>query len=188
MADANLRDLERRARQGDPHAAAAALVRRLRAGGLDERRLRLAALLGDAAARLVLGAGAPRVPAHADGLARALEAHGALVMIRATVVAVRAMNAAADPRLGWRQGRARAALAAAEAWIVCPCEAHLEAARPIGESGDEDPAYAELAPAWAVLGPTSTRLFAAEVALGCAAAEIGGEALRRALRRALVLW
>lgn len=187
MPDSIRRDLERRARQGDSTAEAAALVRRLRAGDIDEERLRLAALLDDPAARLVLGRDAPRVPPHAHGVARELQAFGDVVVIRATVTAVRAMNATADP-LTWNLARARAAIDVAEAWLACPCEAHLEAARRVGQTGDETPADAELAPAWAVIGPVGTRLLATEVALGCAAGELGEETLRRALRRALIGW
>lgn len=186
--DSIRRDLERRARQGDSTAEAAALVRRLRAGELDEDRLRVAALVGDPAARLALGRGAPAIPAHAHGLARALQAFGSDVVIRATISAVRAMSAIADPRAGWDLRRARAAIAAAEAWLACPCEAHLDAARDVGQTGDEVPADAELAPAWAVIGPEGTRLFATEVALGCAASELGEETMRQGLRRALVSW
>lgn len=187
MADSVRRDLERRARQGDSTAEAAALVRRLRAGEIDEERLRLASLLGDVAARLVLGREAPAVPVHAHGLARALQPFGPAVVIRATVTAARAMSATADPGM-WDLARARAAIAAAEAWLACPCESHLEAARRVGQTGDEVPADAELAPAWAVIGPVGTRLFATEVALACAAGELGEDVMRRGLRRALLNW
>lgn len=186
--DSVRRDLERRARQGDSTAQAAALVRRLRAGELDEERLRLAALVGDPAARLALGDAAPAKPHDVHALARALQAFGPGVVTRATITAVRAMNATVDPRHGWDLSRARQAIASAEAWLACPCEPHLEAARRVGQTGDEVPADAELAPAWAVIGPDGTRLFATEVALGCAAAELGEEAMRRGLRRALVGW
>ncbi len=187
MPDSIRRDLERRARQGDSTAEAAALVRRLRAGDLDEERLRLAALVGDPAARLALGRDAPAVPPTPAALARALRAFGAEALVRATVVAARAMAATADPRF-WDLSRARAAITAAEAWLACPCDAHLEAARDVGQTGDEDPSDAELAPAWAVVGPDGTRLFAAEVALGCTASEVGDESMRAGLRRALVTW
>ncbi|MCO5169417.1 MAG: hypothetical protein M9894_23990 [Planctomycetes bacterium] len=188
MADTTRRDLERRARQGDPTAAARALSARVRAGALTDERLRLAALVGDAAARLALGPAAPAEPADADGLAAALQGFGVEAVVRATVAATRAVTAVADPRAGWDLARARRAMDAAEAWLACPCDAHVEAARAVGQAGDEDPAYAELAPAWAVLGPASARLLAAEVALNTAAGELGDAVMRRGLRRALGGW
>lgn len=188
MADSTRRELERRARQGDRGAAVAALAQRLRAGEVDHDALRLAALLGDPAACALLGPDAPPAPPTAHDLARALQGFDPGVAIRATITATRATSATADPRHGWDLARARAAVDAAEAWLRCPCRPHLDRAHDVGRTGDEDAADAELAPAWAVIGPEGTRRFATEVALACAAAELGEEALRRALRRALVPW
>jgi hypothetical protein len=185
--DSERRNLERLAAQGDPDAAVAAIVARLRAGEVDEARVRLAALLGDPAARKLLGPLAPPVPANARELARALGASGAETLVRATLVAARAMAATADPRT-WNLSRALAAMKAADDWLRCPCPEHVEAARRVAGEGDVDPSGSELAPAWVVIGPDGTRLLAAEWALACAASEIDDEPVRWALRRELVPW
>lgn len=86
VADERLRELERRWKEGgglDAHVQL--LAARVRAGELVKERVRLAAFLGDAAARLALGDAPPPVPAedHAwalellEGIHEANEAAGA---------------------------------------------------------------------------------------------------------------
>jgi hypothetical protein len=60
--DDHLHRLDREARQGDGYAARRRLIERLRRGRLDERRLGLAAYLGDSGAAVILGGAAPSPP------------------------------------------------------------------------------------------------------------------------------
>jgi hypothetical protein len=121
MSDATLRALERRWRAtGDVEDEAAFLLQRVRAGGLCDARLDLAAYCGhDAAVRA-------RPPARSqprwfEGLSR----WGEEVELRA---AVHAMEAAVEDD----ELVARRALDAVQAWRLCPCEKHLGQARDAG--------------------------------------------------------
>lgn len=129
MGDARLRSLERRWREtGAEEDEVALLAERLRVGHLDPARARLAALLGCARAGRALGHAAPETSLEA--LATRLGADGAVTLGRAVVAAARAVSGrwggdGAPPDAPARFGRA---LAAAEAWVVCPCDAHEDAA------------------------------------------------------------
>ncbi|MCO5172530.1 MAG: hypothetical protein M9894_40050 [Planctomycetes bacterium] len=136
MADTRLRRLERAAAQGDLDARVRLLCERLRSGELDEERVRLAAYLGDPAARLLLGPKAPDLPVirARGGLElnqrrwiTGLRAYGKEWLVRAAVAIARARFTAWD-RWDEADERPRRALAAAEAWLACPCEAHAEEA------------------------------------------------------------
>ncbi len=72
MGDERVRRLERGAAQGDLAARAGLLRERLRAGALAEERVRLAALLGDPAARLLSPPPPPRPASRPAVLARLL--------------------------------------------------------------------------------------------------------------------
>lgn len=85
MTDQRLRDLKRDAARGDLQAQALLLLERVRVGDLAEERLRLAAYLGDEAARLARSAiGTAACVDVAD-----LEAYGREVVERACVATVR---------------------------------------------------------------------------------------------------
>ncbi|MBX3472733.1 MAG: hypothetical protein KF878_38260 [Planctomycetes bacterium] len=136
MADTRLRRLERAASQGDLDARVRLLCERLRAGELDEERARLAAYLGDPAARLLLGARAPELPlirargGHELNQRRwitGLRAYGKPWLVRAAVALAEARFTAWD-RWDEADERPRRALAAAEDWLRCPCEAHAREA------------------------------------------------------------
>ncbi len=125
MSDARLRELERRWRERGAVADEVALLRALaRAGALTTLQLELAARCGHAAAFEALDGrvapcdlSSPRVRrVWADDLRR----HEKALSVRA-VLALASLRPPAGPR-------AAAALAAAEAWAACPCEAHRAAA------------------------------------------------------------
>ena len=132
MSDQRLRELERSWRVGGAEEAEAALLReRLRLGVIGEPRLRLAAAIGHAASGLLLG---PRAPA--GDLRRRLAAIDGELGRAGPETVVRAAIALARSRVrlwghtrasGSRSDRASllAALEAAEAWVRCPCDAHL---------------------------------------------------------------
>jgi hypothetical protein len=105
MSDARRRALERDASHGDPDAAAALLAERLRAGEVTRERVALAALLGDPAARAVVGAAAVAD----DAFFAALASAGDDACLRAVLAAVRL---AFDPVL---------AVAAGPDWIAGAC-------------------------------------------------------------------
>lgn len=132
MSDAEMRELERRAAQGDLEAAARGLLVRLRRAGLLPERVRLAACLGDPAARLALGPAAPPDGFEAPGddlggrtaLAVELEKNGKEAGVRAALaVAEWALPRWHRPREG-EPAVAAAAVAATRRWIDCPCEVH----------------------------------------------------------------
>lgn len=91
MADAALRELERRWREsGADEDRARWLAGRARAGELPPTRLALAAHAGDAAARLALGAEAPPVVHDLTAWAQALAPWGVEAQARAALAAARA--------------------------------------------------------------------------------------------------
>lgn len=91
MADAALRELERRYRESGEEADRARwLAGRVRAGEVSTDRLALAAHAGDAAARLALGPDAPPVVHDLTEWARALAPWGAEARARAALAAARA--------------------------------------------------------------------------------------------------
>jgi len=113
MADARLRRLERRA---PPVERGRLLRERLRAGRLDPDRLSLAAYLGDRVASETLGADAPVPSADLREWVALLAPWGKEACVRAAVAAAR------------RAVGPSPALAAAEAWLACPCPGHRRAA------------------------------------------------------------
>ena len=124
MADERLRSLER-AGGGGPEARARRVRERLRAGQLDPERLALAALLGDDAARAALHGAAPAPVELLDDLIEVLVLADAAVQVRVGAAAARAALAVHAPTIRATDlALAEAALAAAEAWVACPCEAH----------------------------------------------------------------
>lgn len=75
MTDQRLRDLERDAASGDLQTQARLLLERVRVGQLTEERLRLAAYLGDEAARVALDADPAAVPAAIEDLLGVIRVH-----------------------------------------------------------------------------------------------------------------
>lgn len=118
MADDRLRELERRFREtGAAQDEAAWLRERLRAGALDEERLRLAALFAHDAALLVCES----EPLEGSKLYAALADLDRSAVVRA--MAALAVASRCDLPLGAEL------LAAADAWIACPCDEHAQAAQ-----------------------------------------------------------
>lgn len=154
MADARLRRLERLSGAGDPAAGARLLLERVRQGELALVRVRLAAALGDPAARAALSE-PPLPPAERDDLRQPpdeADAFGASddedwldrLATFGKEPLVRAAVHAARPLLDWfeqeafpGERRARAALEAAEAWLAQPEEAWRVRARLAGEAASE---------------------------------------------------
>lgn len=182
MSDARLRDAERRLAAGEPGARETWLRERLRAGELDAAALRLAAWAGDADARRVAGLealGAP--PPDPDGLARALVPFGPRALVVAGIAAGElALSADARPchpegglaeggeevdepspeRRAGVDAAARAALAAARAWLACPCERHAGAA---GEAAIAASETVGSHSGWFLVGPETAARFRAEL-------------------------
>lgn len=164
MADARLRALQRQAALGEPQARVLLLRARLRAGELDWEGVELAAYLGDAEARSLSG---QQPPAGAS----LREWVKGLPTLEATS---RAAIAAARAALGcWvsfspEDARPTLGIAAAEAWVRCPCREHaLEA----GTSVRDCQAASFLAAAVAAdkaYGPERDRAWAAEAAANAA--------------------
>ncbi len=209
MPDERLRALERRWREtGAEEDEVALLAERLRAGRLDPARARLAVLLGCSRTARALGSTEP--PPSAAVLAGHLGASGAVTLGRAVVAVARATSGA------WRDdgappeapARFERALAAAEAWVVCPCDAHEDAAVREGRAAiplaglgalADDPAGR--AP-WALAGElaccaaelpslfdeTDPAGFVTLAGLDEASSLVGVVALRRALHDDLVPW
>jgi hypothetical protein len=152
MADSRLRRLERLADLGDLDARVRLLSARVRCGTLVRERVRLAAHLGDPAARRVLGIQGGASDGSNDGLTaadgldeRALSelrcwvrglrgwAGGGLLVARAALAAARyalTVWAAARPT----DLRAQALVDAASEWACCPCPAHAHQVQAAQES------------------------------------------------------
>ena len=139
MADERLQQLRRAWDEGDLEAKVRLLRERMRAGELSEERVRLAAWLGDTAARLSLSGTVPAAPkgllgmvrglpgfprTDAEAFARVQESDGVTPLF--WQVGARLGIAAA------RLSRARSGepdpITAAEEWVLCPCGAHRKAA------------------------------------------------------------
>lgn len=120
--DAALRRLERAADPADPSVRARLLAERARAGHLAPARLRLAAWLGDEAARLALGeeaAGPSRRRTKRDPWTRELAGWGPEALVRAALVVI------GEELRHWRRHhkddlRVPRLLAALEAWTLAP--------------------------------------------------------------------
>lgn len=110
------------------------LLERLRAGQLEAGGVRLAALLGEPLALRALGGERQPRPASTQELVAALARHGPEALARAAAALGREALAARELEEGVLMPEAEAALAAAETWVLCPCEAHrIEAGRRCGE-------------------------------------------------------
>lgn len=139
VADHGLRQLERRWRaSGDPADEAAWVLACLRAGELPAARVEVAALLGHEPAARALAEEDPgaAAPALFDPRSRAAVPDERWLLrelwARSREATVRFAAAVARNRLGARQGAAAerigAAIAAGEAWALCPCPDHDAAA------------------------------------------------------------
>ncbi len=131
MSDDYLQQLEARWREtGDAPDEARLLVERMRAGVLPRPRLELAAFLGHEAARLALP-GSPGIDGEAPTrLAGELWPWGKEACVAAAVAASHAVSTLdLGARRDARDGRPRRAIEAAAAWVHCPCDAHVAAAR-----------------------------------------------------------
>lgn len=134
MSDDWLRQLEARWRETrDALDESRYLLERMRAGELPRPRLELAAFLGHEAARLAL----PAAPAHQGDdptrLASELWPWGKEAGVAAAVSAAHATL----PEEGTRASRDRRphdAIDAAAAWVHCPCDEHVNAARVAAEA------------------------------------------------------
>lgn len=193
--DDRLRGVEREAALGDLAAQARLLVERVRRGRLDLERLRLAAWLGDPAARLALGedleeSGRRR---RRDGWTRTLAAWGQEALVRAAyVVAAESMR---HWRRHYRDDRALpGVLGAVAAWIRCPCGPCAEAidravrGEPLPESKDNRSGRAK----WHVVNVAEAARATADGAWTDFALAVIGESpatqVREAIRGALVPW
>lgn len=135
MADHELRELERRWRaSGDPGDEAAWLLARLRSGSLPLERIEIAALLGHEPAVRVLAELDPgsEAPALLDARTRTLVPDERWLIrelwSRSREATLRFAAAVALNRIGLRHSaafdRLRAAVAASESWLLCPCATH----------------------------------------------------------------
>jgi len=121
------RSAARDAQHGGDEARARALRGRLRAGSLPAERLRLAAGLGDRAARLALDHHetvedtlADRIEALTFGLSKEATVRVALAAARAALRRWEAERGEAGPEL---------VLQTVEAWLSCPCAHHADHVR-----------------------------------------------------------
>ena len=119
MSDSRLRELERRARQGDRQAGVQLLVERVRVGSLDSKRLELAADLGCEQAHKALGRSTATAIGDLTGLVLVLERWEPELLIRVLTSGARVFL----PRFQrWLPSEKRPALAleAAERWLAQP--------------------------------------------------------------------
>lgn len=217
MSDSNLRDLERRFRaSGSAEDEAAWLRARVQAGQLEERKLELAAYLGYGAARIATGEESDGVGASTDlqGWVLGLAGWGVEACGRVTVAAAvfdweghdypvpmdegMPMPMPTPIRVAGARARDQAALAALEAWLLCPCREHAAAAYRASEAQDVDP---ELTPGSTNFGCLTVYLcaqavgepdaFAGESWAGwCRAprSSLGAAQLRTRIRREVIPW
>lgn len=120
MADARLRELERRAETGDVDAHRRLLLERERAGQVTREQLALAAHAGLEPARRALDAPPPSRDLLA--WARGFYAFGQEACVRVVAAAAAALLA-----LDHRVEEGQATLDALRPWLECPCPAHAEA-------------------------------------------------------------
>jgi hypothetical protein len=143
VSDARIRELERRAAEGDPDARARHLKARVRAGELTAAHVALAASLGHAAAREL-----DPVPLEdwADGDACRDAIRAARDLLGETLPARVAADWAERVLSIWEAkhpdaDRPRKAIDAARAWATCPCDEHRKAAANAANAA-ADAAYA----------------------------------------------
>lgn len=125
--DERLRKLEREAALGGLDAQAKLILQRLRAGELTEKRIRLAAYLGDGAARLALGKEPVRTELNLVALVAGLDRWNKMASVRTIIAGSRLVLPV------WEayhpENRApRVAIEAAEAWALKPSEENRKAA------------------------------------------------------------
>ncbi len=134
MSDEALRALERAFEESHaPADEAAWLAARERAGRLERSRLELAAFCGHKAARLALGAAAPREEPDIRKWCHALDRYGLEACVRAAHAAalnvVQLWAERPDPAVAYLgEASPGEQLAAVQEWIECPCERHVEEA------------------------------------------------------------
>lgn len=152
--------LARRAREtaqdgADAAARARLLSSRLRAGLVRRARVELAAWLGDTASRVALGIPeeGPNSANDFERWAAGIEAHGRDVAVRAAVVATRHASAAA----GVASRGIAGALQECEAWLTCPCEAHVASALGVSRARKYGAAPAEVVMGGSELEPGAER-------------------------------
>lgn len=118
MSDERVRELERRAEQGEPGARAALVAERMRIGEISRERVQLAAYVDDPDAREVAP---PRFgpPSDLDVWARGFARWGREAVLRAGVAAE--ASCAREIRDYW--------FLVASRWLVCPCREHEDQLR-----------------------------------------------------------
>jgi len=170
MSDARTRGYER---GQSPEDAAAVLRHRIRTGELDEHRVAVAAFLGYEPALLATEPARLDVPPYATNWPRARVALRFVGLDQRLLVTLAADFADRVP-----QGpEGRGAIAAARAWVACPCPDHVaaaaRAARAAGEAwAARAAAHAAEEAAWAV----EAAWWAAWAASAAVAAVAAGEA------------
>lgn len=164
-------------RAGDPVEV---LRVRLAIGALHPERARLAAHVGHEPARAALGIEVQ--PLILPGWASALFDWGQLACVRAAVAAARAAIAAGAPS----SVDPEPALRAAEAWLACPCLEHYRQAEAFNARRAELPAWAWQAVTAAHCPPRTC--WHHTMAINAAAGVAGEDAVRAAIREALVPW
>jgi hypothetical protein len=193
--DANIRALERAAQADDLEARAALLAARARAGRLDPDRLRLAAWLGDDAARLALGDGAPEAPRRRtkrDPWTRELAGWGHEALVRAGLVVT------ADELRHWRRHHrddlvVPGIVAAVEAWTREPSAEAVQRVAAELEREAPRPRDDRASRALARVARLASIVLAAELAVALPhALQTLGESpptpVRAAIREVLVPW
>lgn len=190
MTDARLRTLERRWRETGASADHACfLVERLRTGELPVERARLAAYLGDPAAREALGIAPETEAVSQRAWAAGLHAWRDPVPARVALAAARAVLPVFDRGLN-PDPRPRRALRAGEACVVCPCEAHAARAATASEDAEaiatDDAGTAVWAAVRTTFGASQDDLL--EAAVVAAGRVAGVVAVRSAVRDAVVPW
>lgn len=127
MADRQTRQLERLWKcSGAPEEGVIYFRARMRAGDLSPDRLKLAAYLGDEAARRALGVSEVRIPPEIQRWVRVLACWGHEALIRTLLVTAR-WNLEKWEGLVWDR-RPRSAIESTEAWLRCPCPSHARVA------------------------------------------------------------
>jgi hypothetical protein len=126
--DERRRQLERRAAQGDPEAAAAFLAEQLRAGEADRDRVALRAAFGDPVAQRVLPEVRVIQDADAAGVLEQVEPLGRRALVILLVDLERGLAANVTP---YYANSLIARAEAAERWLTCPCRQHALAAHDV---------------------------------------------------------
>ena len=213
MSDDARRAAERRWREtGEVDDGRRFLAQLVRAGGdevqilqvrlairhLHEERVLLAAHVGHAPARAALGARAPSRAASPDPTeaapleewARDLHDFGQAVSVRAALAAGRLTASTLPAEATDRETDPRRALDAAEDWLACPCPRHRSEAEAWNPLRGRMAAWAwqTVTAAHCPPGACGQRVWHHVQAICSAAAAIGEEPVRAAIREALLPW